>query len=203
MCMACVVPAAAGSTGVCSVGAWPQPPPLPVLRSCDSLGLPAPLCRSLSRNNASPPSHRTLPRCCPPTLARSNAANGLPRIDVDLHGQTVADALATVENGIRNLPEVRAASRSTARPAAGPPCSATGPVMAAGSSALPILAVQPGVPRRACAGKPRPLVAPRSPSPAAWSCVTSPARADTAPAAWRASSLRWVPCRDGKPARAC
>ncbi|KAL4452605.1 hypothetical protein ABPG75_008267 [Micractinium tetrahymenae] len=36
---------------------------------------------------------------------RVNAANGLPRIEVDLHGQTVADALATVENGIRNLPE--------------------------------------------------------------------------------------------------
>ncbi|KAL4439001.1 hypothetical protein ABPG77_006938 [Micractinium sp. CCAP 211/92] len=36
---------------------------------------------------------------------RVNAANGMPRIEVDLHGQTVADALATVENGIRNLPE--------------------------------------------------------------------------------------------------
>lgn len=36
---------------------------------------------------------------------RVNAANGLPHIRVDLHGQTVADALGTVESGIRNLPE--------------------------------------------------------------------------------------------------
>lgn len=31
----------------------------------------------------------------------------MPRISVDLHGQTVESALATVESGIRSLPEVR------------------------------------------------------------------------------------------------
>ncbi|PSC74687.1 NEDD4-binding 2 isoform B [Micractinium conductrix] len=36
---------------------------------------------------------------------RVNATNGMPRISVDLHGQTVESALATVESGIRSLPE--------------------------------------------------------------------------------------------------